>query len=81
MLSNGPVKQGCSDNDKMTPFSCVPLGDGWDKQKIQQFPADMTSKRQTVSHTQKLDYSAFTLYFAVVVTVPVQETNRYHQQY
>jgi len=84
MLSNGPVKQGCSGNDMMTPFSRVPLGDGWDEQKIQQFPSDMTAKRQTVSpptHTQRLDYSAFTLYFAVVITFPAQETNRYHQQY
>jgi hypothetical protein len=35
-----------SDNDKMTTFSCVPLGDGWDKQKIQQFLVDMTGKTQ-----------------------------------
>jgi len=82
-MSNGPVKQGSSNNDKMTPFLCVPLRDGWDKQKIQQFPADMTGKTQNVSppHTQRLDYSAFILYFAAVITLPVQETNRYHQQY
>jgi len=38
----------------MTPFSCVHLGDGWNKQKIQQFPADMTGKTQNVSsHTHR----------------------------
>ena len=42
----------------------------------------MTGKTQKYhpTHTQRLDYSAFILYFAVVITLPVQETNRYHQQ-
>lgn len=45
----------------------------------------MTGKTQkyhpTHTHTQRLDYSAFILYFAVVVTLPVQESNKHHQQY
>jgi hypothetical protein len=42
----------------------------------------MMAKHKSITpHTQKLDYSAFILYFAVVVTLPMQENNRYYQQY
>jgi hypothetical protein len=51
---------------------------------IHPFTGDMTGKRQNVAlHINKdsTPYSIFILYFAAVITLLVEEANRYYQQY
>jgi hypothetical protein len=80
-----------SDDDDITPVSPASEDTSkwgqptdWRNRSVHQFTGDTPGKRQNVApHINKnsTPFSVFMLYFAHVITLLVEETNRYYHQY
>jgi hypothetical protein len=79
------------DDDQMTPSPLASEGVSKWRQptdrpntRVHQFTGDTPGKRQNVAphiNEDSTPYSVFMLYFASVITLLVEETNRYYHQY